>query len=123
MVKPFLKKNACFFPFLGEKLHNVDKKWQKGLILSQFNCPAKKFKFPRSPVKFSILVKAKMAATSEDGFTVGRWPLCICRRPQLEACNSHTKPMSRHFNRRVYFYITFSLEMSISSRLIRFCDE
>ena len=30
------------------------------------------------------------------------------RGPYLGACNSHTKPMSRHFYRPVYFEITFS---------------
>ena len=32
-----------------------------------------------------------------------RYMLCLSRSPSLGACNSHNKPMQRHFYRTVYF--------------------
>jgi len=40
VVKPFLKKGACFLPLLGEKRKKCKQKTAKSLIMSYSTCPA-----------------------------------------------------------------------------------
>ena len=61
-MKPFLKKNECFFSFLGRKKYKVFSK--SGIMVNDvtFLMFSQKISISPFPVKFSILVKSKVAA-------------------------------------------------------------
>ena len=59
-------KNVCFFPFLGEKSTKCAQRGKMFSYITVLMFSKKNFRFSPFPVKFSILVKCKMAATFDD---------------------------------------------------------
>ena len=99
------KKNACFSIFLGEKSTKCGQKAVKCLIISHPS--EKKNQFSPFPVKFSILVKSKMAAKMVDTFDdVTGTPAALHPIIYTSSCRAHHRLSTKGKNFAKYCNIT-----------------